>query len=63
MKRPVPYTYVVACQRRRSQSRWALSIHLPNGIIETLTSYRSRAKAIAAARLLACDISRVEIRA
>lgn len=63
MKRPVPYTYIVACQRRRTSSRWALSVHLANGLIETLTTYRSRTRALSAARLLAGSMKNVEIRA
>lgn len=63
MKPPIGYTYVVAAQRRRTCCRWALAIHFPNGTIETLTEYRSRSQAIAAARLLAQPAGRVEVRA
>lgn len=63
MKSAPAYTYVVAAQRRRTAGRWALSIHLPNGAVETLTEYKSRAKAIAAARMLAFTAGRVEVRA
>lgn len=62
MRTPVPYTYVVASMRRRTAARWSLSIHLPNGMVETLTNYRRRQAAIDAARLLAFGSGNVEVR-
>ncbi|RBO90497.1 hypothetical protein [Pseudochrobactrum asaccharolyticum] len=62
MKPVIPYTYVVASQRRRTRSRWALSIHLPNGVVECLTTYSDRTKAVAAARLLAGSSKHVVVR-
>lgn len=62
MKRPVAYTYVVASIRPRTKDRWALSILLPDGSVETMATYGRRSKAISAARLLASSAGHVEVR-
>lgn len=63
MKPSTAYTYIVAAQNRRTEGRWALSIQLPNGALETLTAYRTLRKAVSAARTLAYGSGRVEVRA
>lgn len=62
-RRPQGYTYVVAAERRRAPRKWLLSVLLPNGDTETITTYRSRGRAIETARLLAFGAGHVEVRA
>lgn len=63
MKAPIAYTYVILNERRRSTARWSLAIQFPNGILERLTTYKSRYRAVSAAKTLAVGSCRIEVRA
>ncbi|CCF19146.1 exported protein of unknown function [Pseudorhizobium banfieldiae] len=62
MKKPIPYTYVVARRRRRTGNRWCLAVMLPGGLASTLDTFASRKRAISTAKLLAYGGGHVEVR-
>ena len=57
MRKPIPYTYVVARKRRR----WTLSVIIGDGFARTLTTYKSLSRALSAARTLAMGGGEIEV--
>lgn len=61
MKKPIPYRYRIERRPATSRRRWALGVVLPNGGMQSLTTYATRQAALSAARVLAGHRGEVEI--